>query len=93
MNAVFHLLELYLLGTILYRQSKAKQQRKANMATIEERFAAISAKMDEASQEILALIQKLRDEDVTPAAEAILVQIEAKANALADIVPNIEPTP
>lgn len=61
---------------------------KTNMATIEERFTAVNAKLDEASSEILALIQQLRDEGVTPAAEAILQQIEAKAGALADIVPN-----
>ncbi len=58
------------------------------MATIEERFAAVNTRLDEASAEIIALIQSLRDLGVTPAAEAILVQIEGKAAALADIVPN-----
>lgn len=58
------------------------------MATIEERFAAVNTRLDEASTEIIALIGQLRDQGVTPAAEAILQQIEAKANALADIVPN-----
>lgn len=58
------------------------------MATIEERFSGISAKLDEASTEILALIESLRGQGVTPEAEAILQQIEAKANALADVVPN-----
>lgn len=64
------------------------RQAKTNMATIEERFTAVNAKLDEASSEILALIQQLRDGGVTPEAEAILQQIEAKAGALADIVPN-----
>lgn len=87
MNAVFHLAELFLLFTILYRISKLNQKANQNMATIEERFNAISAKLDEASAEILALIETLRGQGVTPAAEAILQQIEAKANALADVVP------
>lgn len=59
-----------------------------NMSTILERFEGVNARLDEAASEILALIQELRDQGVTPEAEAVLVQIEAKAQALADIVPN-----
>lgn len=88
MNAVFHLVEVYLLLTILYRISKQNERTTQNMATIEERFSAISAKLDEASTEILALIETLRGQGVSSEAEAILTQIEAKANALADVVPN-----
>lgn len=58
------------------------------MATIEERFTAVNDKLAEASTEILALLEELRALGVTPEAEAVLAQIEAKANALADIVPN-----
>ncbi len=64
-----------------------QHKQRSNMATIEERFAAIGGRLDEASAEIIALIQSLRDTGVTPAAEAILETIETKAAALADIVP------
>jgi Skp family chaperone for outer membrane proteins len=57
--------------------------------TIEERFNAVSAKLDEASTEILAEIAKLRDGTLTPEQEAALANIEAKANALADIAPPV----
>lgn len=62
-----------------------------NMSTILERFEGVNARLDEAASEILALIQELRDQGVTPEAEAVLAQIEAKAQALADIVPNPPP--
>lgn len=58
------------------------------MPNVQERFQAVSDKLTEATQEILALIEQLRAIGVTPEAEAILVQIETKANGLADIVPN-----
>ncbi len=48
------------------------------MATLQERFDAISGKLDEASAEILAEIQKLRDGgNLTPEQEASLEAIEA----------------
>lgn len=93
MNAVFHLAELYLLGTILYRLSKLKQQQKDNMANINERLAGIETKLSEASTEILALIETLRSESLTPEGKAALDAIEAKATALADIVPTPAPPP
>ena len=60
------------------------------MATLEERFNAISGKLDEASGEILAEIENLKKGGtLTPEQEAALEAIEAKANALADIAPPI----
>lgn len=65
------------------------------MATIEERFTTVETKLNEASTEIVAEIQRLRDElaaaQLTPEAEAILERLETKAGELADIVPNVEP--
>jgi hypothetical protein len=62
------------------------------MATLQERFDAVSAKLDEASSELLAEIQNLKDQlantQLTPEAEASLEAVETKANALADVVPN-----
>lgn len=93
MQAVFHLIEIYLLGTILYRQSKAKTESIKNMATINERLAGIETKLSEASAEILALIETLKSEQLTPEGRAALDTIEARATALADIVPNPTPEP
>lgn len=67
------------------------------MPTIEERFDAVDASLTEASSELTAELQKLRDElanasiTLSPKAEASLSNIEAKAKALADIVPNAPP--
>lgn len=57
------------------------------MPNLEERFNAVSAKLDEASSEILEEIRKLREGELTPEQEAALANIEAKANALAEIAP------
>lgn len=62
------------------------------MATINDRFTAINTKLTEASTEILAELEKLRGETLSDEARASLDAIEAKANAMADIVPNT-PTP
>lgn len=91
MSVVFHLIELYLLGTILYRQSKAKQKGITDMANINERLTAIETRMTEASKEILELIETLKSEQLTPEGRAALDAIEVKATALADIVPNPPP--
>lgn len=60
--------------------------------TLQERFDAVDKRLDEASTEILALIQSLKDQlangTLTPEAEASLEALETKAAALADIVPN-----
>lgn len=63
------------------------------MATIEERFTTVETKLNEASTEIVAEIQRLREAPgtLTPEAEAILTRLETKAGELADIVPNVEP--
>lgn len=82
---------LLLIGLALWNARSLKQLHRKidkNMATLLERFEAVEAKLEEAATEILALIEQLRSQGVTPEAEAVLVQIEAKANALADIVPN-----
>lgn len=74
------LLILIGMGVIIWRQIK-------NMATLEERFNAVNAKLEEAAGEILAEIEKLREGTLNPEQEAALENIEAKANALADIAP------
>lgn len=55
-------------------------------------LGAIDSKLTEASTEIVAEIQKLRDAlgdvEIPAAAEEALAAISAKATALADIVPN-----
>jgi hypothetical protein len=63
------------------------------MATLEERFNAISSKLDEASAEILAQIEILKGESLSTEGEAALEVLEGKANALAEIAPPIEGTP
>lgn len=63
------------------------------MADINERLTAIQTRLTEASEEILALIKKLQDEQLTDEGRKALDAIEAKANALADIVKEEPPTP
>ncbi len=69
------------------------------MATLQERFDKVDANLDEASSELQAELQALRDalaaaQVTLPAdAEASLSRVEAKSQALADIVPNAEPNP
>lgn len=68
--------------------TKTNQILKGIMANINERLAGIETKLGEASTEILALIETLRNEQMSAAGLAALDAIEAKANALAEIVPN-----
>lgn len=63
------------------------------MANINEIFKGINDRLSEASTEILALIEQLGSEQLTPEGRESLRQIEEKANALADIVPNTPPAP
>lgn len=62
------------------------------MATMEERFAAIEANLDEAMTELTGLIASLRTEleanGVSPAALEILGRLETKSTALKNVVPN-----
>lgn len=62
------------------------------MATVDERFDAVSSNLTEGFDEIVKLIQELRDAQgtLTPEQDAKLTQIETKAKSLADIVPNPE---
>lgn len=67
--------------------------RKAHkiMATLDERFQAVNDKLDEASKEILAEVEKLRQGGtMTPEQEAALANIETKTSALADISPPVD---
>jgi len=79
---------LLTLGAII------KLNRKTNkiMATLQERFDAVNNKLKEASDEILAEIAKLKEGgNLTPEQEQSLENIEAKANALADVSPPVTP--
>lgn len=86
------------IGTVVAKQVTAelvkinKKLRKI-MATLQERFDAVNAQLQEASDEILAELTKLREMTLPPEAEASLAAIEAKANALKDVSPPIEPQP
>lgn len=67
------------------------------MATLQERFDSIDASLNEASSEILAELQRLRDAlaaasvTLSPEAEASLVKVERHAKGLADVIPNAPP--
>lgn len=63
------------------------------MADINARLQGIEKRINEASEEILALIKKLQDEQLTDEGRKALDAIEAKANALADIVTEDAPPP
>lgn len=88
---VFHLLELVFLGIIVIRQTTHNQKANIIMADIQTRLQGINDRLSEASEEIVKLIGELRALVMPPEAEALLAQIEAKATALADIVPNTVP--
>lgn len=62
------------------------------MADINERLKGINTRLVEASEEILALIKKLQDEQLSDEGRKALDGIEAIGNALADIVKE-EPPP
>lgn len=97
MSTVFHLLELILLTAILYQIIEQNNKGEENMASLKDRFDAIEAKLDEASSELTLELQNLRDAlanagtTLSPEAETSLANIEAKAEALADVVPNPAP--
>lgn len=91
MTYVFHLLELVFLGIIVIRQTTHNQKANIIMADIQTRLQGINDRLSEASEEIVKLIGELRALVMPPEAEALLAQIEAKATALADIVPNTVP--
>lgn len=81
---------LRLLLRILWSIITLNQKITKLMATIDERFDAVEGMLEEASTEIVTLIQELRDQlgTLTPEQEAKLQAIEASAKGLADIVPN-----
>lgn len=66
---------------------------KENMANINETLVNMNNRLIEAKAELLALIEKLRSEELTDEGRAALASAEAIANALADVVPNQEPPP
>lgn len=47
MNVVLHLIELYLLGIILYRQHKQNQQLKGYMSQLDEKIADLTVEVSE----------------------------------------------
>lgn len=64
------------------------------MSALSDQVGRIDANLTEASSELVALIQQLRDQiaagtdAVDPATQTLLDSAEGKAKALADIVPN-----
>lgn len=58
------------------------------MSQLDDRMTALSTRVDEASAEILALLETLRNESLTETGRAALENAEAKIAGLADIVPN-----
>lgn len=63
------------------------------MADINERLKGIEKRLVEASDEILKLIETLKNEQLSDEGRKALDAIEAKANALADIVTDEAPPP
>lgn len=64
------------------------------MGAVEDRLEAVNAKLTEASTEIPALVQQLRDEIAANAVqESTLAALEAAGSGLADLVPNPPPPP
>lgn len=77
------------LGWIAYELHQTNHNlRRLNklMANINERLQSIDTRLGEASTEILALIEKLQGESLSPEGRIALDSLESKANALADIV-------
>lgn len=78
-----------------WRLSESKKRHIEIMIKLSElaaQLTSIDSKLNEASTEIVAEIQKLKDAlgdaELPAEAEAALAAISAKASALADIVPN-----
>jgi vacuolar-type H+-ATPase subunit E/Vma4 len=73
---------------------KRHQQIMSKLSNLAAALTGIDSKLTEAQMEIVAEIQKLRDSlgnvELPPEAEAALASIQAKANALADVIPNAE---
>ncbi len=69
------------------------------MSALSDQVGRIDSSLTEASNELVALIQQLRDQIaagtdvVDPATQAMLDTAETKAKALADIVPNADQPP
>lgn len=72
------------------------EQTMATQAELEAALTKVSQKLMEASNEITAELEKLRDEiaiggNSTPGTDAALERVTELAEALADVVPNVEP--
>lgn len=77
-----------------YQQIQHQLRKVINlMSQLDDRMIAIQGRIDEAAQELIDLVTQLRNENLTDTGRAALDDIEAKANALADIVPNPVPEP
>lgn len=77
------------------RESKTDKQHKEIIMKLSELAASLTTiddKLTEASTELLAEIQRLKDAlgdaDIPAGAETALANITAKATALADVIPN-----
>lgn len=77
------------------RESKQDKQHKEILMKLSELAASLAnvdAKLTEASTELLAEIQRLKDAlgdaEIPAEAETALAAITAKATALADVIPN-----
>lgn len=85
------------LGFESASEAEKKQQKRHNeiimkLSELAASLTNVDAKLTEASTEILAEIQRLKDAlgdvDIPAEAETALAAITAKATALADIIPN-----
>jgi predicted nucleic acid-binding Zn-ribbon protein len=82
------------LGRIEELLKQIKEELFKIMPSLQERFDAVNSKLQEAADEILAEITKLREGGtLTPEQEQALQNIETKANALAEISPPVETPP
>ncbi len=57
------------------------------MSQLDDRMVAMNTRLDEATSEILALLEQLRDESLSETGRTALEQAETKVAGLADIVP------
>ena len=68
-----------------------KHEQRRLMSQVDERLSAVETAVNEAADEILAELSKLRSESLTEAGLATLGRLETKAEALRNISPPVPP--